>query len=799
MTTLQPQNKLARTNPLSTKLAKILNSSIDEPQTLEALRSLSDFYTSNTLSARRNLRGDMEKRAVGFNRKLLDEFEQLDERLSRLEGTIVAINGCCSEMETKLAAAHNQTASLMKQTQYLKTKSKRAKTRKQIVEAFLARFTPTEQEVALLTSSEAALDTNFFEALHRLQEINEDCKALLITDNQQAGLEIMEKMAIYQEAAYDKLFRWAQSECRSMNKDIPEVTRAMRDAMKALKLRPHISLNRTCIDEISHIRQTAVSRSFLDALTIGGRGGLPRPIEIHAHDPLRYIGDMLAWLHQAAIGEKDLLDGFFNLPQDRNMERTCRPFKVRVEQVLMAQPGAITAYRIANMVKFYAHTIYKVMGKESQLSLVLEEVTELAYKVFFDTLKEQATKLEKSVEKELMASYAANLLDEENDEKPFQDILSAVLEPLLKMCATGAASLPKFENAMYRVNCLYYVQSALVPYSFTASRAESIEAQMAEQINVLISELTSGILNESGLAPFVALIDKPRKMPLSLEPEMDAKKLSEAMSKLDAFLCNVAFDTANRLARLSSSRVARQAMKGACKRFLGAYERLYQEVLDPKNKFEFPATIMGRSVGEIETLKEPRRIKIYTRTGDKGTSSLYTGERRGKDDEIFEALGTTDELSSSLGLAREFCEEQTNGLPVKIDKIQCLLQDIGSNIATPRNKATEARLNKTIFDVEGKLVDELEAWIDELDAQLPPLRNFILPSGGRAASALHVCRSICRRAERRVTPIVASGDADESTGKYLNRLSDFLFTAARYAAMKEGKTEAIYRNEYKSA
>ncbi|GAB5588746.1 hypothetical protein Unana1_03646 [Umbelopsis nana] len=192
-------------------------------------------------------------------------------------------------------------------------------------------------------------------------------------------------------------------------------------------------------------------------------------------------------------------------------------------------------------------------------------------------------------------------------------------------------------------------------------------------------------------------------------------------------------------------------------------------------------------------------MKIYTKTGDKGTSALFSGERRAKYDEVFEALGTTDELTSHLGLAREYCDEQGNGLSEKLEKvfydIQCLLQDIGSNVATPRNQANESRKARTTFDEDGKHVADLEHWIDEMDAELPPLKNFILPSGGRAASSLHIARSVCRRAERRVHPLVEKGQADSTTGKYLNRLSDFLFNAARFAAMKEGKVEVVYKKQ----
>ncbi|NXG74520.1 MMAB protein, partial [Baryphthengus martii] len=184
----------------------------------------------------------------------------------------------------------------------------------------------------------------------------------------------------------------------------------------------------------------------------------------------------------------------------------------------------------------------------------------------------------------------------------------------------------------------------------------------------------------------------------------------------------------------------------------------------------------------------------------KGFSSTFTGERRPKGDRIFEALGATDELSSAIGLAGEFSSEEGHAFVEQLHQwgpgdnphpVQCMLQDVGSNVATPLSSAREAHLKRTSFSE--KPVLELEQWIDSYSEQLPPLRAFILPSGGKSSAALHLSRAVCRRAERCVVPLVQAGEVDPNVAKYLNRLSDYLFVLARYAAIKEGKEEKIYR------
>ncbi|XP_041266128.1 corrinoid adenosyltransferase isoform X4 [Onychostruthus taczanowskii] len=163
-----------------------------------------------------------------------------------------------------------------------------------------------------------------------------------------------------------------------------------------------------------------------------------------------------------------------------------------------------------------------------------------------------------------------------------------------------------------------------------------------------------------------------------------------------------------------------------------------------------PPAMVGRrwrsGAGSPDRAAAERAPRIYTRTGDSGFSSTFTGERRPKGDRIFEALGATDELSSAIGLAGEFSSEKGHTFVDQLHKVQCMLQDVGSNIATPLSSAREAHRKRTSFSE--KPVLELEQWIDSYSEQLPPLRAFILPSGGRSSAALHFSRAVCRRAER---------------------------------------------------
>jgi cob(I)alamin adenosyltransferase len=189
-------------------------------------------------------------------------------------------------------------------------------------------------------------------------------------------------------------------------------------------------------------------------------------------------------------------------------------------------------------------------------------------------------------------------------------------------------------------------------------------------------------------------------------------------------------------------------------------------------------------------------VKIYTKTGDGGETGLFDGTRVSKADPRVAAYGEVDELNAWLGLARtalasqrrqpaEAAVERSGKLAAMVEQIQRDLFALGARLADPSHKIAPRVAKAVVTSAE---IERLESWIDELEAELPPLRRFILAGGSPAGAAFHVARTVCRRAERE---IVALGEesVDPEVVVYVNRLSDLLFVLARTANARSGAAE----------
>jgi len=177
-------------------------------------------------------------------------------------------------------------------------------------------------------------------------------------------------------------------------------------------------------------------------------------------------------------------------------------------------------------------------------------------------------------------------------------------------------------------------------------------------------------------------------------------------------------------------------------------------------------------------------MKIYTKTGDNGTTSLSDGSRVPKNNILLQSYGTVDELNAFIGLL--ISEEKE----VFLTEIQNLLFVVGGMLATPTH-LWEKYYDLSVLD---KFVDRLETEIDQMSADLPPFRGFILPQGNRPIAHTHICRTICRRAEREVVTLMEQDDLYKNVQKLLNRLSDYFFILGRYYHKKYNIPETLYQS-----
>ncbi len=184
-------------------------------------------------------------------------------------------------------------------------------------------------------------------------------------------------------------------------------------------------------------------------------------------------------------------------------------------------------------------------------------------------------------------------------------------------------------------------------------------------------------------------------------------------------------------------------------------------------------------------------MKIYTKTGDEGKTSLYGGTKVPKNHIRLEAYGTVDELNSFIGLLRGMLQDRD--MKKQLNLIQNTLFNVGSELATPNDKKyLENGKLRFQYSIDREKVKQLEQWIDQMEKDLKPLSQFILPEGSEEISTAHISRTVCRRAERVIVALNEYEEVRAELLQYINRLSDYFFVLARFIAYKEGKEDVIW-------
>jgi len=505
----------------------------------------------------------------------------------------------------------------MTKTTELRSEGSKLTLQKDISEKMRERLTLTNKEVQELKGGTEAhkVSSSFFTVLEKVQRINSDTKVLLSAGHQVTGSGVMERMEEYTELAMDRLYRWAQSAVRNI--DIGDNTSHLAKGLFHLQEKP-ILFNHVIEEFISSRRQYIV-RQFLDALTIGGPGGTPRPIEMHAHDPTRYVGDMLAWLHQVCPGEAENISHLLKLCHKTDKvevtvrilsgitEGVCRPLKSRIEQILVSETSAIVLYKLTNLIRFYETTISDVLKCSSVLSGTLCELQQLSYSQFLSLLQTSVTsQLAKTevgegaadLSPSLTTSSLLGLLRDvlsghsvvESSQTDLPVIVRAVVDPLTLHLQETAQKLPKQDAAVFLLNNLHPLRSTLSLYQSDDKRLLELSKRMEACLADLVREQTAYILMNLELTPILSIISKNDGSALSSVPGTHREALGSAMSRFDSLLAAPDLFILPSTRLLVSSQHRKCVRVGSHQELVKSYAFLHQAVNDPSNGYE-PGTL----------------------------------------------------------------------------------------------------------------------------------------------------------------------------------------------------------------
>ena len=515
-------------------------------------------------------------------------------------------------------------------------------TKQHILSALKTHFTLPEAQLQTLVSVSEPVDGHFFDVLTKARKIHQDCQVLLGAENQTLGLAIMDQSARTLNTAFQKLYLWIQGEFKTLNLESPQISSPIRRGLRVLAERPTLFQN--CLDFFAAARQHILADAFHAALT----GSSPhadaqsatKPIELFAHDPLRYVGDMLAWVHSATVSEREALEVLFvsegdqmaqgiqagldsepwSRPADgevvefdsekalsglvnRDLDGVGRVLQQRVDQVIQSHEDPTIAYRIGNLVNFYRVTFARLLGQDSALLGKLAAMEESAMRQFRATIKDQVTTLQADLSqplvelvvpefldralhqlKVLMRSYDTSLVPDSARQSAFQPILAEALDPFLHGCNALARELEEPLQSIFLLNCLLAAKTVLAQFPFTAERLSEIARAIDEQTTKLVDCQHAFFVQASGLHPLLASLASLPDTEDGLEGltrlsafQIDA--LTDTSQRLDDFLLSAAMDAMERLKGLQDVSLAQDITDDAANRFCEDFESVESKII----------------------------------------------------------------------------------------------------------------------------------------------------------------------------------------------------------------------------
>ncbi|KAK1753469.1 oligomeric Golgi complex subunit 6 [Echria macrotheca] len=654
------------TNPLSSKVSTVLSASYADTEFRESLALLDERGVHSTAETRRKLRLDLQKEVIDSNGEILDEFAKVAQQLRRIGLTIGKLNESYQEMKSQITAARESTTTALQEASQLMTQRQQVERKQTLLKSFNASFILTDDETASLTLTSEPVDDRFFAALQKAKGIGQACEVLLGFEDQTLGLEVMEQTSKHLNHGFQKLYRWVQRELKTLNLENPQIGSSIRRALRVLAERPTLFQN--CLDFLAEAREHVLSDSFYTALTGSSRGGVVdasvKPIELAAHDSLRYVGDMLAWAHSAAVGEREALEVLFisdgdeiakgiqagrenevwrlvaedgepaddfdpvaalNELVDRDMSGAARVLRQRIEQVIQTNEEIILAYKLANLLNFYRSTFSRLLSRGSSLVDSLGGLESEALRQFRSLARDHVATLQGDFQHTpgdlrppdffldaleqltaIMATFETSLTPAEDRETDFKPVLAEVFDPFLSGCLNMTQTMKSPSSSIFLINCCLAARNSLTRYDFTASHAAQLQERIDEQKRQLVESQYHFFRMESGLDSLMESLGpltediEDVEKLLSLE-SLQAPSLTRASQTLDNFLPSALMDAVEKLRHLQDATLTRDVTYEAAERFCVDFEHIEVIIMLLDEFVEQKADADGES--EVQTLR----------------------------------------------------------------------------------------------------------------------------------------------------------------------------------------------------
>lgn len=561
------------------------------------------------------------------------------QQLKRIGTAISSLNNYCADMRGHIAAASKETDPVLEEATSLMGQKKQVESKQQVLNAFSAHFLITEEDVTVLTSTAEPVNEEFFQILTRVKKIHHDCQVLLGTEDQRLGLEVLERSSKQLNSAFQKLYRWIQREFKTLDLENPQISASVRRSLRVLAERP--TLFQSCLDSFAEARESILSDAFHAALT-GSTAETQiatKPIEFHAHDPLRYVGDMLAWAHSTTVSEREALENLFisdgeeikrsiqaglesepwlrgddetevfdghkalNQLVSRDLAGVARLLRQRTEQVVQIHDDATLAYKIANLIGFYEGTFAKLLGADSEVLEIFNTLEASAMRQFRANMRDYVANVQSDLAvapadlsppefledalqilKVLAKSYDTSFAATDDNGQGFQAVLSEALDPFLNGCEGMQREMKEPDNAIFALNCLFAAREVLSQYTFAHERVRDIDDTVEKTVAKLTDYQHRYLVNESGLA---TLIDALAEITDSAESIKTVSKLEafkpdalvSASQQLDEFLPSALIDASENIKRLQNRKMIQDITDEAASKFCEDFEFVESKIM----------------------------------------------------------------------------------------------------------------------------------------------------------------------------------------------------------------------------